>query len=451
MSTENKVDPKDPSSTSMDDRAAFYEKIFAGDATDQEQPGEEPVGTTDQDLLDEQISQLGIAPPESASFKEESNALTVFAMIALVVVIAIGLFFLTRDDVSIPVIADEPPEIEEITAPPTPGAATSRTATPKDATPKPATPASTAKEPKEAKVTKAPEEAPEEVKEPEESKEPEPEGQQTVLKQMTRAELERLKEIEMETMRNHETASEYYRRGDYANALPLYQKAQGDFESLRSQYKQFAESEYNDVTMVQKALAAIYNAIGDINRNQKKYTEALSLFNKSLEIRKKVYGENHSETAAIYNNIALVYSAQGKYALALEWYRKDLAISEKALGSDHPDTAKTYNNIGMAYFHLRERNNALEWFRKALAIQEKDQGDKNPNAAMTYNNIAEVYRTQGDYALALPEYIKAYRILLDSFGEGHSTTKAVRLNMSRAYEKSNNPKPFDDWLSEEMN
>ena len=365
----------------------------------------EPSQITTSEAPTEQALQPATALPEPS--RKGSSPFVIIALLVVIVGVAVALFIVNKDDSTV----EETPPIQEIAepeiAPPEPEAVTpttTETAKPVSETPEPA------------------------------------------LRKLTRDEFEKLKALESDAMSSHEAAGEYYRHGDYANALVQYQNARNAFEQMLPYYRQSLGDGHDNTITVRKNLAAVYNALGDVCRNQKKYAEAMNWLNKSLEIREKFLGKDHPETAETYNNIALVYDGQGQYAKALEWYQKDLAVSEKTLGSNHPDTAKTYNNIGMVYFHQGNSASAMEWFKKALAIQENQQSYENPNAAMTYNNIAEVHRVQGNYTLALPEYLKAYRILLNAFGEESSTTKAVRLNLARAYDKTENSTPFAEWL-----
>ena len=453
MNTENTVGPKAPSSDAMTDQEApagqpetpqmeiappepGFSATVANEGAFDEKPGEQP-----------EIPQLETAPPAPGSSRKENRPLAIFALIAVIAGIAIAIIYATKDSPPL----TEAPQSSEITqtetktepeAPP-PKSRETVTSPATRKTEKPETKAKT--EAAEAKTETA------EVKtETEPKAEPEPEQPQSTLRALTHEEFDKIDALERDALSNHEIAKEYYRNGDYEKALEYYQKARNSFEQLLSYSRRSLGDGHANTITIQKNLAAEYNAIGDVYRIQKKYAEAMSWLNKSLDIRERIQGKDHPQTAETYNNIALVYDGQGQYAKALEWFQKDLAISEKVLGSNHPDTAKTYNSIGMVYFHQGDRANALEWFKKAVAIQEKNQPDRNPNAAIAYNNIAEVYRIQHDYALALPEYLKAYRILQNTFGEGHSMTKTVKLNMSRAYEKQKNPQPFDEWLSENM-
>jgi lipopolysaccharide biosynthesis regulator YciM len=61
-----------------------------------------------------------------------------------------------------------------------------------------------------------------------------------------------------------------------------------------------------------------------------------------------------------------------------------------------------------------------------------------------------VYAHQGEYAKALEWSQKALDIHEKVLGSNHPKTKAVFNNTKTAYQKSGNPKPFEEWLTETM-
>ena len=82
------------------------------------------------------------------------------------------------------------------------------------------------------------------------------------------------------------------------------------------------------------SIGAVYNKMGE---NEK----ALGYYNKSLEIKIKVLGQDHPLVASTLGNIALIYQQQGKLSEALESFEKILAMFEKIHGPDHPVVADT--------------------------------------------------------------------------------------------------------------
>ena len=94
--------------------------------------------------------------------------------------------------------------------------------------------------------------------------------------------------------------------------------------------------------------------------------EATPLYEESLRIRKRVYGNEHPAVATALNNlaglltaqvrakghtllsqVALNCSLQGKYDEAKLMHEESLRIRRKALGNEHPDVAQSLNNLAV--------------------------------------------------------------------------------------------------------
>lgn len=63
--------------------------------------------------------------------------------------------------------------------------------------------------------------------------------------------------------------------------------------------------------------------------------------------------------ATLYTNIGWVYNCRGEYETALEYYFRSLEIRRKILGDNHSDTAVSYNEIGLVYNNKGEYETAL--------------------------------------------------------------------------------------------
>ena len=57
-------------------------------------------------------------------------------------------------------------------------------------------------------------------------------------------------------------------------------------------------------------------------RDQGKYAEAQPLFEKALEIRRRLLTDDHPDTATSYDNVAANLNAQGKYIQAQPLYER---------------------------------------------------------------------------------------------------------------------------------
>jgi tetratricopeptide (TPR) repeat protein len=105
---------------------------------------------------------------------------------------------------------------------------------------------------------------------------------------------------------------------------------------------------------------------------------------------------------------------------------------------------------------MNNYDKAEEWARKAMLSNEKNFGKTHPATGMSHGNIAMTYMNRKQYDKAISGYLEAYRIYLAGFGDADSKTKLFRDNLEKAYKLENarkkieNPKPFDNWLSESM-
>ncbi len=215
-------------------------------------------------------------------------------------------------------------------------------------------------------------------------------------------------------------ASIYQAVEDHVEALTYYQKALNIRERVLGTKHLDTAATYNDI-------AIVYKAMDD-------YSEALEYYKKALAIKEAILGIDHPNTALTYNNIANVYKAMDDYSEALEYYKKALAIKEAALGMDHPSTAITYNNIAWVYKAKGDYLTALEYYKKALAIHEKVQGTEHISTAKVYNNIALVYKAKGDYPTALEYYKKALAIHEKAQGTEHTSTAKSYHNIAGVYQ-----------------
>jgi hypothetical protein len=106
----------------------------------------------------------------------------------------------------------------------------------------------------------------------------------------------------------------WFRLGRLMMKVAQYDKAQQVFEMILDQ------------TTDEKERGDIYYHLGWIKSDQGKYKEALSYYEKALEIRQKTLSENHPSLATSYNNIELVYSNMGEYSKAFPYYEKAFEI-----------------------------------------------------------------------------------------------------------------------------
>ncbi len=163
---------------------------------------------------------------------------------------------------------------------------------------------------------------------------------------------------------------------------------------------------------------------------QGKFAAAQPLFEKALEIRRRLLTDNHPETAASYNNLASNLNAQGKYAQAQPLHEKALEICRRLLTDDHPQTANTYNSVAGNLNAQGKYAEAQPLLEKALDIRRRLLSDDHPETAMSYNAVATNLGAQGKYAQAQPLFEKALDIRRRLLTDDHPATARSYNNLA---------------------
>ncbi|CAF1236257.1 unnamed protein product [Rotaria sordida] len=180
--------------------------------------------------------------------------------------------------------------------------------------------------------------------------------------------------------------------------LGEYQKSEQLYQILLAK----ATSDQDKATYNHQ-LGWIYDSMGD-------YSQALSYYEKSLDIKKKILSPNDIGLASSYNNIGMVYDNMGEYSKALSSYERAFDIYKKALPPNHPDLASSYGNIGNVYAEIGEYSKALSSYERALEIRKIALPPNHPDLATSYGNIGNVYAEIGEYSKALSSYERSLEI-----------------------------------------
>jgi tetratricopeptide (TPR) repeat protein len=183
----------------------------------------------------------------------------------------------------------------------------------------------------------------------------------------------------------------------------------------------------------ENAKAPIYHQLGCIKVDLGEYQEAITFYEKSLEINKKTLPSNHPSLAMSYGNIGNVYKNMGDYSKALSSYEKALAMQQQSLPPNHPNLAKSYIAHANVHNEMGEHSKAVVFYEKALAIQQQSLPPNHPDLAMSYNNIGVVYYNMGDYSKALSSYEKALATQQQSLPPNHPDLVGSYNNIGTVY------------------
>jgi tetratricopeptide (TPR) repeat protein len=205
-------------------------------------------------------------------------------------------------------------------------------------------------------------------------------------------------------------------QGKYAEAQPLYNRAlELNRRLLTDEHPQTAMS---------------YHNLASNLRDRGKYAEAQGLFEKALAIDRRLFTDEHPETAHMLSGLASNMSAQGKYTAAGALYQRALAIRRRLLTDDHLDTARNYNDLGVSLQDQGMLSAAQASFEKALEIKRRLLTDDHPSTAVSYSNLGSCLDAYGNHAAAQPALERSLEIKRRLLGDEHPSTAVSYHNLA---------------------
>jgi tetratricopeptide (TPR) repeat protein len=166
--------------------------------------------------------------------------------------------------------------------------------------------------------------------------------------------------------------------------------------------------------------------LGVLRQSLGQYDQALIYLENQLKIAREI--GNRLEESKIINNVAAIYQVQGLYKEAESDYQKSLEMNRQLFGDEHPEVAASLNNLAGLYLATARVKEAESCYQQALAMNERWLGTEHPNIATTLNNLAGLYETIGKFDRAKSFYLQAITIAKKSLGKNHPKTQTFTEN-----------------------
>jgi tetratricopeptide (TPR) repeat protein len=119
------------------------------------------------------------------------------------------------------------------------------------------------------------------------------------------------------------------------------------------------------------------------------YRQALKLFEQAAAGFERVLGDDHPDTLTVMNNVAATRRALGDLHGAHDLHEQTLTARRRVLGEDHPDTLASMNNLASTRRALGDLQGAHDLFEQALAGRRRVLGDDHPDTVQSMNYLAE--------------------------------------------------------------
>lgn len=193
-------------------------------------------------------------------------------------------------------------------------------------------------------------------------------------------------------------------------------------------------TEIND----QRGMAASYNNLGVVYKNQGALDKALEYYIRSLKIYETL--NNKEGIATTKNNIATIYSIKGDFGQAMKHLEE--SYNQLVELKDESRLVGSLNNLGNLYIDLQLYDKASEYFQKSYQVSEK----LGKPFADPMNNIGNVFFRQGNYQRAIEHYQKALEI--EKRENNRLGILSTLANIGIAYTKAQQPKPALQYLND---
>ncbi len=164
------------------------------------------------------------------------------------------------------------------------------------------------------------------------------------------------------------------------------------------------------------------------------FAKALPFATQSLDINRRILGEQNPSTAVSLTNLAEIYRSMGQYANAESLYRQAIEIRKAAFGEKHPETTTSVYNLAMLFQSKRDYARAEPLFQQACEAWKQTLGESHPAFVTGLNGLAEFYHLTGNYAKAEPLFLQALDIRKKTLGEKHPDTAASLYNLAIFYQ-----------------
>jgi CHAT domain-containing protein/tetratricopeptide (TPR) repeat protein len=177
-----------------------------------------------------------------------------------------------------------------------------------------------------------------------------------------------------------------------------------------------------------------------------KHVEAVPIAEQTVDLARRLYGEEHAQFASALSVLSNLYVALGRYSEAERLFRRSLDIRERVLGPNHPDVGRSLEDLVRLYRELHRTGEAAQLARRSLEIQlgrldtlvksmksgdevvhkrklalfEETFGPEHPSVRNAHDELAAYYWAQGRIEEAGRHFLRSIAILEKALGPEHA-------------------------------
>lgn len=218
------------------------------------------------------------------------------------------------------------------------------------------------------------------------------------------------------------------------NNLGLVSHENGQYQEAEVYHRRALEilQEFN-LQSPTPEIADSFNKLGNVFFSSGKIEEARDYFQRSLDMRKVLYGHQHTDVAASLSNLGSVHSEMGDLETARDFFQRSHVLREEIYGEMHPHVADSLSNLGILYSKICSHKEAIQYHERALEMRKKLFFEDHGLIADSYNNLALAYKFAGQLEKAKECLQSALHIREKASGKEHPAVAALLSNLGVLY------------------
>lgn len=180
-------------------------------------------------------------------------------------------------------------------------------------------------------------------------------------------------------------------------------------------------------------VAEILIHLGKIQNWGNQFGKAEKSFQRAIDIRKRVLGDEHVLTAIAIHILGLFYRDRTELTKAKPLMEQALETLERVEGDRSVATADVNSDIGGLYRLFDDSKKAELHYQRAVEIIDKLLGDESIRVSSILNNLAIFYKQQGEFSKAEPLYKRSLQIAEKVVNTNYLTISAMLNNLATLY------------------
>ncbi|GHV92471.1 hypothetical protein AGMMS50268_29740 [Spirochaetia bacterium] len=172
-------------------------------------------------------------------------------------------------------------------------------------------------------------------------------------------------------------------------------------------------------------------SLGRIYLDLEDYAKAESCLLETIHILQDINYSEHSEYTLSLNALGVLYEKIGDYDRAEEMLMEEKGILEKKQNTENYSYSTLLSNLGSIYRRMGDYKKAESYLLNAKNMTERNK--ISYDYAMAVQKLGFLYYDSGDYSKAEINYVEAYNIISDVFGNKHPLFSIFSVNIGNFY------------------